>query len=154
MTNPANRLPPEASLQDDCWKRKFFAMFRSRAEALLGDARKLLDRIKLAGAKAEKHRDRFGPLYGSLLDMLRMLKAFATKRYKPSWQTVVTAAVVVLYIVSPLDFIPDFILGIGMMDDAAFLAWALSRFKGELDDFLEWEKRQQAGGSDLARPES
>jgi uncharacterized membrane protein YkvA (DUF1232 family) len=55
------------------------------------------------------------------------------------------AAVVVLYIASPLDFIPDFILGLGMMDDAAFFAWALSRFKGELDEFLEWEKHQQTG---------
>jgi uncharacterized membrane protein YkvA (DUF1232 family) len=119
-------------------------MFRNRAEALLGDARKLLDRVKLAGSKAEKHRDRFGPLYDSLLAVLRMLKAFATRRYKPSLQTVVMAAVVVLYIASPLDFIPDFILGLGMMDDAAFFAWALSRFKGELDEFLEWEKRQQS----------
>src|SRR5687768_15330407 len=115
---------PIQSLQDDSWKRKFFAMFRSRAEALLGDARRLLDRVRLAGAKAHRHRDRFGPLYESLLAVLRMLKAFATKRYKPSWQTVVTAAVVVVYIASPLDFIPDFILGLGMMDDAAFFAWA------------------------------
>ena len=68
----------------------------------------------MAASKAGRHRDRFGPLYEHLLAVFRMLKAFATKRYKPSWRTLVTAAVVVLYIASPIDFIPDFILGLGM----------------------------------------
>jgi uncharacterized membrane protein YkvA (DUF1232 family) len=149
---PDDRLPSQP-LEDDSWKRKFAARFRARAETLLSDARRLLDRIKLAASKAAKHRNRFGPLYDQLLAVFRMLKAFATKRYKPSWQTVVMAAVVVLYIASPIDFIPDFILGIGMMDDAAFFAWALKPFKGELDDFVDWE-RKNAQHTGLAPPDA
>ena len=133
---------PSQPLEDDSWKRKFLAKFRARAESMLSDARRLLDRVKLAASKAANHRERFGPLYEHLLAVFRMLKAFATKRYKPSWHTVVMAAVVVLYIASPIDFIPDFILGLGMMDDAAFFAWALTTFKGELDQFREWERSQ------------
>ena len=151
MSDP--RLPSQP-LEDDSWKRKFLAKFRARAESLLGDARRLLDRVKLAASKAGRHRDRFGPLYDHLLAVFRMLKAFATKRYKPSWRTLITAAVVVLYIASPIDFIPDFILGLGMMDDAAFFAWALTTFKGELDQFREWEKSQGGDHGSITPPPS
>lgn len=53
----------------------------------------------------------------------------------------VVAAVV--YLVSPLDLIPDFLPG-GLLDDAAIVAFVVGMVESELLDFMEWEKQQSA----------
>ena len=45
----------------------------------------------------------------------------------------------VIYVVSPLDAIPDSIPGIGFLDDATVLSLALKRTRNDLDDFMAWE---------------
>jgi len=53
----------------------------------------------------------------------------------PGWLKV-GAALIVLYVVSPIDLIPDFIPGIGWIDDAVLvpmaIRWLLSRLPAEL----------------------
>jgi len=38
--------------------------------------------------------------------------------------------------------IPDFILGLGLIDDAALLGWVLSSVKSDIDHFIAWERDQ------------
>lgn len=40
----------------------------------------------------------------------------------------------------PLDLIPGFILGLGLIDDGALLGWIRSSLKDGIDHFIEWEK--------------
>lgn len=46
------------------------------------------------------------------------------------------------YFVSPLDLIPDFLLGFGMLDDVAVLAWIMRTWDHELDAFAAWRNAQ------------
>lgn len=48
-----------------------------------------------------------------------------------------------LYLISPIDAISDFIPVLGLVDDAAVLAWVLRRVRAELDTFRDWESRRQ-----------
>jgi uncharacterized membrane protein YkvA (DUF1232 family) len=41
----------------------------------------------------------------------------------------------------PLDAIPDFIPGVGYLDDAGVVAMALGAVKAEIDKFRAWEIR-------------
>jgi uncharacterized membrane protein YkvA (DUF1232 family) len=46
----------------------------------------------------------------------------------------------ILYFISPLDVIPDFIPGVGYVDDVAVIAWVLNSIAHDLDDFRAWEQ--------------
>ena len=47
-----------------------------------------------------------------------------------------------IYFVSPIDLIPDFILGFGLIDDATVLAWTIKACASDLAAFIAWEKTQ------------
>lgn len=54
------------------------------------------------------------------------------------WRMVTAIVAAVAYLISPFDLVPDFILGLGLLDDAAMLALVMSLFKNELDRYREW----------------
>ena len=45
----------------------------------------------------------------------------------------------VVYLVNPLDFIPDALPALGYLDDATVVSLAVRRSRGTLDKFLAWE---------------
>ncbi|MFZ5956468.1 YkvA family protein [Pseudomonas sp. QL9] len=47
-----------------------------------------------------------------------------------------------LYFLSPVDVIPDWIPGFGLLDDLAVLAWVVRHWQSELDAFKAWRDRQ------------
>ncbi len=51
-------------------------------------------------------------------------------------------ALALLYAISPIDLIPDFVLGIGALDDLAILAFAIPMLLKEVDKFLLWESQK------------
>ena len=66
------------------------------------------------------------------------------KDYSKGNLTLIVAAV--LYVVSPLDIIPDFLIVAGLIDDAAIIAWAFNEMNKELtkyQDSIKKEKEQQ-----------
>ena len=40
-----------------------------------------------------------------------------------------------MYVVSPLDVVPDFLIGMGLLDDAAIVAWAFARLRAEVERY-------------------
>ena len=56
------------------------------------------------------------------------------------------------YVVSPVDLMPEGLLGVfGLADDAMVLSWLATRLVEETEQFLEWE-REQAGMPPAAGP--
>jgi uncharacterized membrane protein YkvA (DUF1232 family) len=129
-----------AKLNQSAWKTLAFNRLKGRAARVAGNPARLLGQVRRASRLARSHRTAFGSNYGHLRALLRMLRDTARGRYRPSTMTVVSAVAVILYILSPIDLIPDFILGIGLLDDAAFFMWMLKKIRGELDRFVEWEQ--------------
>lgn len=48
----------------------------------------------------------------------------------------------VVYIVSPIDFIPEFIPALGVVDDFGVFLWLISGMLGESGRYVEWERKQ------------
>ncbi|MBS0155042.1 MAG: DUF1232 domain-containing protein [Nitrospira sp.] len=84
-----------------------------------------------------------GHLWADLPLLFRLLNAWKQGSYRGlSVRTVASIAVAILYILSPVDAIPDFIPGIGLIDDAAILALLLHSLAQDLAAFRLWEQNR------------
>lgn len=109
-----------------------------KMEALVTDAQERALVAEQAGSMAHK-------TLGTLSTMGRMGRAFVRREYRSvPWGTLVGATAAVLYFVLPLDFIPDILVGMGLVDDAALIAFVATRIMGDLDKFSAWERSRVA----------
>ena len=82
--------------------------------------------------------------------MPRMIKASLRGEYDGGLRIFLMAAAS-LYVVSPLDAIPELFLSIfGLIDDAFVVAWLTGTLLSETERFLEWEKTKGRGPSVIA----
>jgi len=87
-------------------------------------------------------------LWSDLPLLARLLKAWKRGSYRGlSMRTIVSLAAALLYIVSPIDLLPDFIPGIGLIDDAAVLALLLHSLAQDLAAFRIWEQNRDGVSS-------
>ncbi len=87
-------------------------------------------------------------LWSDLPLLARLLKAWKRGSYRGlSVRTIVSLAAALLYIVSPIDLLPDFIPGIGLIDDAAVLALLLHSLAQDLAAFRVWEQNRDGVSS-------
>ncbi|GAA4402789.1 hypothetical protein GCM10023187_18260 [Nibrella viscosa] len=76
--------------------------------------------------------------------MARMVKAYASGEYKNiPWKSLIRMVAVLIYFVSPLDFIPDFLPIIGVTDDIALIFWLASAMGTDIDKFRQWEESKK-----------
>ncbi|MDG4820999.1 YkvA family protein [Asanoa sp. WMMD1127] len=97
-----------------------------------------LGRALTAGARG-------GPGLGTRLAALpRMIKATTSGEYDGGLRlALITAATV--YVVSPLDFVPEAFLAVfGLVDDLVMVTWLAGSVLSETERFLAWEARQRA----------
>lgn len=119
-----------------------FARLKESASAYLRDPEKLRDLVQKAKRKADA-AGASGPLkdmWQSLLSLIRLLRSYASGQYRnvPAKSLVLIVAGI-LYFVMPIDVIPDFVIGLGFLDDAAVLAWVVSSVRTVISDFEKWE---------------
>lgn len=79
-------------------------------------------------------------------DLAALVRAWAGRRYRVvPWRSLGILALVLVYVVSPIDIIPDVIPGFGVVDDAAMLGLFLRSLLRDARSFRDWEAR---GGAD------
>lgn len=82
-------------------------------------------------------------LWSDLPSLVRLLKAWKGGSYRGlSVRTLASLAAALIYVLSPVDVIPDFIPGIGLIDDAAVLALLLHSIAQDLAAFRVWEQNR------------
>lgn len=85
-------------------------------------------------------RPRLDAVLDELRAMLGLLKAWATGTYQgPSTTNLVLMVGAVVYFLTPIDALPDFILGAGYIDDATVIACVVAKAREELANFKRWQ---------------
>ena len=63
--------------------------------------------------------------------------------------SIILALAGLIYVVSPIDFLPDF-LPLGFLDDITIITWAIAKIAGELSKYSQWKNTliTHSSGSD------
>lgn len=105
---------------------------------------------KLLGNLIDKVFENIGQNTNKVMDMqnqayamMRMLKAWYAREYTDiSAKNVLSLVASAIYIVNPIDLIPDFIPFIGRLDDKLVIAFFIKRLNNEIQKYMAWEDLQ------------
>ena len=116
-----------------------FELSRRKAEKLAGDFKKTSELINQALVKTEKHQGKINQVRYELEMLIKMVKAWTIGEYRQvPVKTIVTGLAALIYFINPLDVIPDFLAGLGFIDDMTVIAFVFSSIKRDIDQFAEW----------------
>ncbi|ADU97660.1 protein of unknown function DUF1232 [Thermovibrio ammonificans HB-1] len=106
-----------------------------------------LSDVKEAVEKQEEIVEKFKFFLSEYLtdakEMLLMLKDYLSGEYtEVPWFTVAAITVALLYVLNPMDLIPDFIPVIGQIDDAMVMGLCLQMVRKDLEKYREWRRKR------------
>ncbi len=122
-----------------------FSRFLTRAGEIVGSPARLQKVAKQATAKMIQ---RGGASLASAQEQLRTLvdlvSAYVHGDYREiSATTLVSVVAALLYFIAPLDALPDFLFGWGLLDDAAVISYVSAQVRTELEAFKQWRDQGQ-----------
>ncbi len=119
------------------WKRAV-----RTAETVVADAKKLAQVLEEGVKKMNAHSSALAAVFADLQLIVRLVRAWLKGDYRDvSKKSLVILVGALLYFLMPIDAIPDFVPGVGFLDDAGVIAMALTAAKSEIDKFRSWEIR-------------
>jgi uncharacterized membrane protein YkvA (DUF1232 family) len=128
-------------------KNSIFTYFLKRAAKVVGKPARMALVLKEAVDTLKDHdnpKSGVHQVVGLGLTLIRLVTAWVQGHYRGiSPMTIVSAVAVLLYVVSPIDLVPDFIPVFGFSDDLALIAWFVGRFRDEIAKFQAWERAGQ-----------
>lgn len=78
------------------------------------------------------------PIMGSLLNN------YVKKKYRAvPYATLIYCVVALIYVVNPIDIIPDAVPALGYIDDTGVILASLPFIKKDLDDFVAWRDKAE-----------
>jgi uncharacterized membrane protein YkvA (DUF1232 family) len=113
--------------------------YEIKAQEYLTDPDKTGSLLKKAFEKGNNRKEALGEAWDKLRLFIDFVKAYSNGEYRQvSKGTILTVIGAIIYFVSPLDLVPDFIVGLGILDDAAVIGFALKKIASELNDYKRW----------------
>ncbi len=104
------------------------------------------DELRKILEKQRQIEDKFtssGPLGKYVEDaklLISIIKDYFNGSYKDiPWHSITAIAAALLYVLNPLDVIPDFIPVIGLLDDATVVAICLKLIEQDLQKYKDWK---------------
>jgi len=136
----------DESLISRILKSIFFKKATGKAGRYASNTSRLVELISEVAGKL-KHvgfKGNLAEFQGSVGLLIRMVKAYSSGTYRAlPWKSLVSIVAVLIYFVSPIDLIPDFLPVIGITDDVALVLWLIKTLGDDISKFSEWEKNEK-----------
>lgn len=125
------------------------------------DDKSLLDNIKLILSKEDRIKDQVDKDRGleryakDLMLLMSLVKDYYQGNYRDiPYKTVSAAVVGLLYVLNPIDIIPDFIPFIGQVDDALVLGFCLRLMEKDLNKYKTWKNEQSMSKDSMSKDDA
>ncbi|WP_053403937.1 YkvA family protein [Persicobacter sp. CCB-QB2] len=83
-----------------------------------------------------------------------MVVAYAKGKYTGiPWSSITMITAGLVYFISPIDAIPDFIPVAGLVDDVSVILWIYNSLKHEIDKFKDWKLHEEQTILDREEPD-
>ena len=131
---------------DDLVTSSLFTRLLKKAARFLGTPGRIFRLIADAYSKSDNINgisSISAKLKTQIFGLFDLVKDYAKGDYKEmETKDVLMIVAGMLYLVSPLDFVPDFIPMFGLLDDISILSFIIAKLSEEIDAYLLWKNHQ------------
>ncbi|TJX13506.1 DUF1232 domain-containing protein [Tissierella creatinini] len=111
---------------------------RNKANDLYDDRGKISGLLQKVKKMVEGNKE-LRSLFDDLKVLTELIKDYYSGKYKNLTKgSIILVLIGLIYLVNPMDIVPDFILG-GFIDDAAVIAYILKKLATEVDAYKLWK---------------
>ena len=120
-----------------------FNSLKGLAEARIGNAGQRTELVEQLQRVMQNATKALEDCAADLQTMGSMVTDYANGRYKEiPKETIVAVVAAIVYVVSPIDLIPDAIPVVGYADDAALVSFVLSHVHKDIESYRNWKNAQ------------
>ena len=121
-------------------KPKGFDWAKAKAEKLIENKDQLKKLLNTGSEKANEKKEQLKNVWSDLQMLLSLVKAYRKKEYTDvPWKTIIYSAAAIVYFVSPIDLVPDFIPIAGFLDDITIITFVVKSLKEDIEKFKIWQ---------------
>ena len=152
MKSPQTESPEEDRSAQKALVSRDFYRAQERAQVLTEDPERLegfVDGVmakakRIGGRRGKKKNGKLKQLVKNIMGLTRLIRAYARGEYTNiPRETIFSAVAALVYFWMPLDFLPDWLLGLGFLDDAAVAGYVISALRDDIERFMAWEKNKE-----------
>lgn len=122
-------------------ENKFFTKYLKKASSYLGNKEKSTNLLKKAAQLAPDKKGALGEAWEKVNLFIDLFKSYINGSYRDiSTKSILTVIGALIYFVSPIDAIPDFIVGLGFLDDATILAYTFKQINKDIEKYKLWKE--------------
>ena len=127
------------------------AKFLIEALVYLKTPKKLSRLLTAVIAYAGENKNSVRTFLKDIFLLWEMLNAWSKGKYKDiPKKTIVLIITALIYFISPIDLIPDWLPG-GFIDDAAVITWVLQSMSSDVQKFKAWKKKDKIVSLSIAK---
>jgi len=122
-----------------------YKKFESSAKKYAESPQKITKLLKKTRKKANNNKVSLATVWNDFQLLIELVKSWSKGQYRSiSKKSIVFIIAAILYFISPIDVIPDFLIGFGIIDDAAVISFAIKQLSGEIEKYRIWKQNISA----------